>query len=540
MYRRATLLLLLVILPAPAGWSAAAAEETLLTIDGDPLTAADFLAWWEHTREEGMEPPATPQPFIDWNLLYREAEKMGLYDDPGFMKKVSTFHKARTLMLLKNEEVDAKIRISDEEIRRYYEENYAPIWVLRILHFADEKKAAAAVGKLRSSQTTDEQFGRIIPEEGGTTSQNTVRQRPNTTHAGWLEIIRPMEPGEYAGPIPLKEEYVLLHLLERIEADGTEIERYRDDIRHRLWKQKQAEYTVALLEKLKMKYQVQIDYDRVARIDLNDLAGPFGDTPVVTTSIGDISEQDLVAMLRKEAQFRKGAGFAEDSGFDLKQYVLNGIISQTLTSHEALERRYEEKPPYDGIYEYYFRHRLIRTLEEKVFEPEVQISPEEVAAYYARHTDEFTTPETVTLGIIEGSEKELKALWADIVGSGDDFMTMASVKAPPGTRPVVEMAVDKLEPEITAVVQDMSSGDVSRVIPVKDKFVLIQLLQRTKPVTAPEAKAAPMIADSLRARQLEKVRDKYLGRLRAAYDIQVNEAAWRKLREKMSGNDESR
>lgn len=537
---RATLLFLLGFHLSLAGWAAAAAEEVLLTIDGESFTTDDFLFWWDNTREEGMEPPETPQPFIDWTLLYREAEKMGLYDDPGVQKKVSTFHKARTLMLLKNEEVDAKISITDEEVWRYYEENYAPVWVLRILHFADEEKAAAAVEKLRSGEITDEQLGGMPSEEGGTTSQDTVRQRPSTTHAEWLEIIRPMAAGGYAGPIPWQGGYVLLHLLERIEADEKELEIYRDDIRHRLWKQKQGELTVALLEKLKAKYEVRIDQERVARIDLNDLSGPFGDEPVVTTSIGNISEKDLAAMLRKEVQFRKGAGFAEDSGFDLKNYVLNGIVSQTLTSHEALERRYEQKPPYDRIYEYYFRHRMIKALEAKVFKPEVQVSPEDVSAYYVQHPEEFTTPGTVTLGIIEGSEAELKALWADIVGSGEDFMTMAQVHAPPGMRPVVEMTVDELEPEIAEVVRGMSRGDVSRVIPVKDKFVLVHLLERTKPVTAPEEKAAPMIAGILRARQLETVRSKYLERLRAAFDIRVNEPAWRKLREQISGNDEIR
>jgi parvulin-like peptidyl-prolyl isomerase len=535
---RAALFMLLIVHLSCAGRSAGAPDNLLLTIDGDSFTTDDFLTWWANILEPDMEPPETPQPFIDWTLLYREAESMGLHDDQALMKKVSTFHKVRSLMLLKSEEVDARISITEEEIRQHYAENYVPVWVLRILHFADGEKAEAAWRKLKSGEITEEELARKAPEEGGPLARNIVRQRPNSTHVEWLEIVRPLEINGYSEPVPWKGDFVLLHLLEKREDDENEFDSFREEIRHRLWKQQQGRYTFALLEKLKKKYQVEIHSDVVEQIDQGSLDGPFGDRPVVTTAIGNISESDFVAMLRKEVQFRKTSGFADDADFDLKHYVLNGIINQTLTSHEALERRYEQRPPYDKIYEYYVRHRLVKALEAHVFEPEVRIAPEEVTAYYENHTDEFTTPETVTLGIIEGDEDELRALWTDIVAGADDFMIMARINAPPGTKPVVEMAVEELEPEIARVVSGLAPGDVSRVVRVKDKFVLVQLLERTKSVTAPQEKAGRMIITDLRARRLEEVRNKYLAQLRAASDIQVNEKAWRNLRERISGNNE--
>ncbi|HHO47312.1 MAG TPA: hypothetical protein ENN06_02470 [Desulfobacteraceae bacterium] len=533
---RAAFLTLTLISFSSPGWSATT-EATLLTVDNVRFTTADFLTWWENIRDADMEPPETLQPYIDWILLYREAEKMGLYDDQAFLKKVSTFHKARSLMQLKNEEVDQRISITDEDIMRYYAENYVPVWVLNIIHFPDEDKAAAAYRTLKSGEITAEQLQEILPEDGGSAAQNVVRQRPNSTHAEWLEIIRPMEVGDYSAPVPWKGNLVVLHLLERIEENGKEADLYREEIRHRLWKQRQGQYTLELLEKLKEKYRVEIDREAVDEVDLADLAGQYGDRPVVTTSIGNISQSDLAAMLRKEVQFRKTSGFGEDGGFDLKNYVLNGIVSQTLTSHEALERHYERQPPYDKIYEYYVRHRLIKALEAHVFEPEVKIGPEDVATYYQRHLDEFTAPETVTLGIIEGNEKELKALWADIVAGGDDFMVLAQINAPHGVEPVVEMAVEQLEPEIAEVVSGLAPGDVSRVVAVKDKFVLVQLQKRTRAVTAPKEKAAARIIADLRSQRLEEIRNKYLLQLRAAADIQVQEKTWRKLREEIKGND---
>ncbi len=533
---RAAFLALTFISLSTTGWSGTN-DAALLTVDGERFTTADFLTWWENIRDADMEPPETLQPYIDWILLFQEAEKMGLYDDQAFRKKVSTFHKARSLMLLKNEEVDQRIGITDEDIMRYYAENYLPVWVLAILHFPEEGKAAAAYRKLQAGQITAEQLKEIPPEDGGTTAQNVVRQRPNSTHAEWLKIIGPMGVGEYSEPVPWKGNFVLLHLLERREDDGKEADMYKEEIRHRLWKQRQSQYTLELLEKLKEKYRVEIDREAVEEVDLADLAAQYGDRPVVTTSIGNISQGDLAAMLRKEVRFRKTSGFAEDDDFDLKNYVLNGIVSQTLTSHEALERHYERQPPYDKIYEYYVRHRLIKALEAQIFEPEVQIGPEDVTAYYQRHLDEFTAPETVTVGIIEGSEKELQALWADIVAGDDDFMVLAQLNAPPGVEPVVEMAVEQLESEIAEAVNGLAPGDVSRVVPVKDKFVLVQLQKRTKAETAPQEKAAAKIIAELRSRKLEEIRNKYLLQLRAAADIQVQEKTWRKLREEIKEND---
>ncbi|MCF6188719.1 MAG: hypothetical protein L3J49_14745, partial [Desulfobulbaceae bacterium] len=104
------LILLLSVSFVHAGWLPWG-NSALVTIDGREYSGDDFRVWWENLREKDMVLPETPDPFVDWVLMFREAERMQLYQDPDYRKKVLTFLKARTLMLLKAEEVDSRISI---------------------------------------------------------------------------------------------------------------------------------------------------------------------------------------------------------------------------------------------------------------------------------------------------------------------------------------------------------------------------------------------------------------------------------------------
>jgi hypothetical protein len=124
------LLVFLTLLPAAPVEAWFFDNDTLVSIDGTDYTTEDYKRWWEFWQEEGMSLPETPVSYIDWLLLAREGRSMELDADPGFERATTVFLQSRTLLKLKYEAVDSQINVTDAEVKKRYDEQFVPRWVL--------------------------------------------------------------------------------------------------------------------------------------------------------------------------------------------------------------------------------------------------------------------------------------------------------------------------------------------------------------------------------------------------------------------------
>ncbi|WP_456473384.1 peptidyl-prolyl cis-trans isomerase [Desulfolithobacter sp.] len=525
--------LLMVISQSQAGWFR---DDTLVTIDREKYTTDDFRTWWENWREEDQQLPATPDPFIDWTLLYREAERMKLYEDPAYRQKVLTFLKARTLMMLKAEEVDRKIDVSDEAMWQRYQKQYAPMYQLNILFFHTREEAEKVIGKFENGVAADEEFSSLQIGKEGLVSLQTRWYRPVGVNPEWLEIIHTLKKGQFSSPVVWQKGFVVLRLQDKKEGSKEDFAQVRKSIRDVLWKEQESVRTRELLEKLRKKYKVTIDQEKLDGLDLNAPDESFGDDPVISTDRGSVTEKQFMAQVRRLQRFRQQNGFNQDSDFDFKKQVLNGIIDQTLTTWEGLARGYEKKDPLKGVYTFYCQHRLIKSLEERLFVPEARVTEEEIEEYYRDNIKEFTQPEIIKMAIVEGTQDSLTALWTE-VAMGGDFMEVARERLGHPV-PVREIPYNHLEPEVKAVVDKLTNGEVSPVFTVKDHVTMLQLVER-KPARAMSlTRVKEHIRDKLYQKKLAAAREAFLARLRAQSTIEVNDKVWQKLREEMEATDE--
>ena len=141
---------ILIILACLAFLPAAAAkaflfDDTLVSIDGTNYSVDDFKHWWKFWKDDKTPLPETPDPYIDWLLLSKEAARMDLANDPSFQRQTRIFLQSRTLLMLKYEAVDSKINITDADIRNRYEEIFLPRWVVQRLDFKSEEAAAGSL-----------------------------------------------------------------------------------------------------------------------------------------------------------------------------------------------------------------------------------------------------------------------------------------------------------------------------------------------------------------------------------------------------------
>ena len=101
---------------AAAFWS----DSWFLRINGQEYTAGEFKNWWIHWNDKKTKPvPDTPGEFIEYQLLIQQAVEMEYDQNPAYLKKLRVYRKFRSLMALRVEEINEKIKISDEDLKAY-------------------------------------------------------------------------------------------------------------------------------------------------------------------------------------------------------------------------------------------------------------------------------------------------------------------------------------------------------------------------------------------------------------------------------------
>jgi len=507
-------------------------EKPLCTIDGEAYTSQDFKQWWMYFKEEGINFPESPEPFVDWQLLVREAERMELYREPAFQRKVGVFLKVRSLLMLKNEEIDAKIELTPDQIRAHYEKEYCPQSQVEILYFHNMQIAEQAADDLRSGLHDVEYYKGRSNIHGGEVYYQERQLRPNKINSEWLDTVAVMQEGDISQPLLWKEGYAVFHLLGRTWFDQADFEVHKDKVKRQLRKIHEAQATARLVSDLKVKYHVQIDQELLAALDLYDVAGADSDAILITSSKGDITVNQFLEQVHKQQKFFKGFGSEKEKQNQLKQRVLNNILSQTLTTWAALDRQYEKRPPLQEVYEFYTQHRLIKELEKRIFAPESVVQDEEVEDYYRKHEQEFTEPGKIRYASMEYNGELIDRIWAEII-TGGDFNTVAEKYT---GKPPTEMVQpsDQLAPELKGVLSRLGTGEVAPPFLYNGQWLLVKLIDNRKARVEPITVAASKISAKLQQEKFDRARETFLDLLKTKVAITVNDSVWQSLHVEMA------
>ncbi len=401
-------------------------SDHLVTINGVSFQPDDFKHWWDNWRERGTQFPADPKEFIDWKLLVLEAQSMELDQEPSFKQKLVVFYKARTRVLLKYDTVDSKIQISDKDIEARFQSDYSPIWRLTILYFNSRDAVNKAYEEVKSNTSSFDALKKRLASDGGPVQKQESKFRPINfkKNKEELEVIRNLSVGEVTAPQVSGNYFVLIRLEGRSLAGAEELQSKEKQIRRKLNKEKQAEYTSQLVKELKEKFAVQIDEDLLVRAH-PDMAGDILAKPIVQTNRGDLPLGMLVKDLRKEFNLRKKkTSWTNEEIEKLARGLLNGMTVEYLLTWEAEDRRYDEKPPFKWTYEFYTENRLIKELEQRLIAPRITVSDAEITQYYEENIEEFTPPDMLSLILVKGEEEVIKQLWVE-VNHGQDIIKTA-------------------------------------------------------------------------------------------------------------------
>jgi len=525
-----TLMAVVVISSFVPSFALTQSGKRLVTINGVEFTDVDYKNWWKFWNDKNqLKVPTLPDEYIDFQLMVQEGRDMGYDTLPNYLHKIEVFLQVRALMELKYEEIDSKVAVTDDELKKYYNENYANLWVLQVLAFDSESKAKRVYesmlpynGQAGGRLVFSDWLGAEPDEKAETYDEVTVSVADFYTNkkSTWLPIVNKLGIGEVSKPF-LNEDnkkYILLRLVESKDAGESVFSEKKSKMTQILMKEQRDNLTIKLIASLKKKYNVHVDeslFDSV-KLDAN-LSKDYMDQKLVTMDGFNVSVGDFLYNINKEKGIRKDV-----SEIFLKDFVLNSIISQTLVNRESLARGYEKRLPLLLVYEFYKQNRL-RSEFESGLKARIVISDQDIDQYYDTHKSGFTVSGKLTFILVKADEGILQQIWLGTT-QGSEFADLTdkySLDVKSQTSMIADLPVGLIDE-----IKKLENGGVGLPFAYDGTYALIKLIDRTPDEILPLNQVKDKLIEQMKKEQFEIVKTQYLAKIKSKSKIDINQRVW--------------
>lgn len=516
-------------------------DTVLATANGEPVTVKDLDEGFDSSHKGHTALLAGSgavreflEKTIDRRLLVQEARRIGLDEKADIQNAVDELILKQARDQLYKDEVSRPPDISDTAIEQAYARMAVQYRVRHILMYTREDAEKAAT-RIRAGEA----FGAVAAEvsvsptaaKGGDLGFVTWGQLDPGLEA---ELDR-LKQGELRGPLETDQGWNLL-LLEatREWKERPELARQRSRIKATLGQRATSQRSHAYYAEIRARWKVQIHEEALTEANLVASArgGPAAaqakGITVATAGERAITLEDLRARLNLDAvqkfprswALRRIRGILDDMAFGL------------LLEQEALRRGYDKRPEIASEAAKLEDALLLDRLLGTVVFPRVQVTENDVRAFYDQNPKHFTEPEAVRLSVIAlepGPEGE--AVLGEVRG-GADFAALARSRSKdPVTASVGgEMGWitrGKGNPAIEAVAFSLKVGEVGLASVEKAQFVMKledRRPERVEEFAAVKDKVRQMVLTQRRREEMKR----WIAQLREGSEIVVDDTAIRR------------
>lgn len=507
-------------------------EPEILRLDDERFTVADYRNWYKHWQEPDTSLPETPDDYIDWLLMAREAERMQLQDNPQYKHKIDVFLKFRTLMQLKSEEIDRRLQKPEPaELRALYEKDYLPRLELKVISLPDFTQTqlltlsllAGMPDYLAASTAGMAKFPLWRP----------LSLRPVSIQGKFAEIFsRPRAVDEIFALEGERGEGVIFQVTDIDQGSDADFASFSDKLARKLIKEREQALNTSFIESLTSKYPPLIKQDRIDSLSPDSEPEDLAET-VLEVGDANISGQVFLELLAREQKLLRGRdGKSLLSQQALQRRVIDNVVAQTLVGFEALQRGYEKRPPLKDDYDFYCRNRLVSEWKKAVLEPQVEIGDSELKEEYERLAEHWQRPDEYDVVWVRTGDRQLADQAAAELKRGGDFFKVMTPRFGAGIE-MQRRPLKAFEPFLQKIIADLAPGEVSPPLEREQETVFVKLVRRRPGKKRDFAEVADDLGRELRQRRLKEVNRQMLEKLRSLSAIKVDQAAWQKLRQEL-------
>jgi len=212
---------------------------------------------------------------IKKELLYQDALKKGLDKDAEYLKRVEDFRKITLIGVLLEKEMESKAKVSDQEVKDYYEKHKEDFAVGRIRASHILVKTEEDAKKILERLKKGEDFAKIAKKSsidpgsaknGGDLGFFSAGQMVPEFEA----VAVKLKQGEISEPLKTKFGYHIIKVTDKKIGKSVEFEKVKNYISQRLSAEKQKGFFDSYIEELKKKYTVEINKEAVSKLSVGE------------------------------------------------------------------------------------------------------------------------------------------------------------------------------------------------------------------------------------------------------------------------------
>ena len=242
-------------------------ETILASFDGQTITLGEFNQLWEQVPEDyklQLDKSMVLDQMISEKLLIQESKNMGLEEDNDVLEQIKKITEQILVQVLIEREILDKIKVNDEEVLEYYEQN------------KDSFTEKEQVHLYNILLETEEEAQDILEQlkAGGDFSDIAIEKStgPSAVQGGDLgyltrgtiipeieEVVFALELEELSEIIKTDFGFHILKITEKKPETVKTLEEVKEDIIQTLLPDKQKEAFENLLEELKSKSEIEIN-----------------------------------------------------------------------------------------------------------------------------------------------------------------------------------------------------------------------------------------------------------------------------------------
>jgi len=208
-------------------------------------------------------------------LIYLEAKKQGLDKSPEYKEKLDEFQKLSLISMLLTKEIEQKVGVTDEEVKKYYDTHPG--------EFSTDRARASHI-LVKTKEEADSLLKRLkAGEDFATLAEKNSIDKGSAAKGGDLgffgrgqmvpefeKVVFSMKKGQVSEPIKTQFGYHIIKLTDLKKGQKISFDKVKEKLSKRLLTQKQRAAFDSYIEKLKSSYPVEIKEDKLKDIKLTD------------------------------------------------------------------------------------------------------------------------------------------------------------------------------------------------------------------------------------------------------------------------------
>ncbi len=340
-------------------------------------------------------------------VFYQKARDLNLPTDPGILEKTENLKKQFLVQEYYKRNITGKVELTETDKQAWFEQHKAEFYVqpyITILYIQPEDEAQAA------KALKDLNRGKPFKQVSDTYSIHTyaksldgkiknIRLNGNLPGIGndpeLEELIRnsPVDTLAFLGPQKTSTGWSIIQILEKIEGRQRSYLECEAEVDQRLRPQKENEFFNQRMEQLVRDYKVVIDSTLLTRINLRE---PEKNKDLEELFVATAPEQSLSLTVKQllerlnkmspqeQTMYTKSGGASE--------ILRNELNRNLMTLDASRDKAYDEYLAQNDDYRQNQRVIVLQEAYRRLVVETVEVTPDDMRAYYDTHPELFTTP----------------------------------------------------------------------------------------------------------------------------------------------------